>query len=76
MYKLAKRQDKLTDPEMIQMLESGDKCFKATIINIFEDLKGKSVLMNKQIEESKQRNENYLKNENCSVEMYLKLIVY
>lgn len=73
---MAKRQDKLTDPEMTQMLELGNKCFKATVINIFKDLKGKAVLMNKQIEESKQINENYLKNENSSVEMYLKLIVY
>lgn len=73
---MAKRQDKETDPEMIQMLELGDKCFKATIRNIFKDLKDKAVLMNKQIEESKQRSENYLKNENSSFEIYLKLIVY
>lgn len=50
---MAKRQDKETDPEMIQILELEDTCFKATNINIFKDLKDKAVLMNKQFEEWK-----------------------
>lgn len=39
------------------MLELGDKYFKATIINVFKDLKDKAVLMSNQTEEWKQRKE-------------------
>lgn len=56
---------------MIQMLEL-DTYFKSNI-NIFKYLKGKAVLVTEQIEESKQRNENYVKSENSNTEtQYLK----
>lgn len=60
-YSKETKQLNTTDPEMVHMLE--DKYVKVTIINIFKGLKNKAVLGNKQIEESKWRNEHYSKSE-------------
>lgn len=48
MYKLWLRDKAIKpDSEMIQILELGDKYFKATIVNIFKDLKEKTLVNNR-----------------------------
>lgn len=48
MYKLWLRDKAIKpDSEMVQVLELGDKHFKATIINMFKDLKEKVLVNNR-----------------------------